>query len=122
MTVDVPRAGYLNVINIDAQDNPIVIFPNEFYKNNKVSAGRVTIPQNMGFSLPAGEPYGPTLLVAFFSEKPVNLFESAEGKRSDSGKMLDAFPRVSEAGLKGFGAVAEETEVHGGKLKIDIRR
>ncbi len=122
VTVDVPGTGYLNVINIDAQDNPIVIFPNKFYKNNKVSAGKVTIPQNMSFTLPAGEPYGPTLLVAFFSEKPINLFESAEGKRSDRGKMLDVFPRVSEAGLKGFGAVAEKSTLHGGKLKVNIRR
>ena len=38
-TLDIPIAGYLNVVNVNANDNAIVLFPNKFHSNNRVQPG-----------------------------------------------------------------------------------
>ena len=39
MTFEVPVAGYLNVVNVNAEDNAMVLFPNKFHSNNLVARG-----------------------------------------------------------------------------------
>lgn len=102
LSIQVPRDGYLNVVGIDPEDHAIVAFPNGLSQANRVSAGTVRIPGDLPFELPASPPYGPTLLVVFFTEQPMDLFQDANGRRDARGNMLDAFPRLSQASMRGF--------------------
>lgn len=109
LTIDVPQDGYLNVVGIDPEDHAIVAFPNQFHTDNRVQKGQVRIPGKLGFELPAEPPFGPTLLVAFLTDRPINLFQTSDGARDPRGKVLDAFPPVSYAGLRGFRPTAPST-------------
>jgi len=102
LTIEVPQEGYLNVVGIDPEDHAIVAFPNRFYPDNKVQQGQIRLPGTLRFDLPAQAPYGPTLLAAFLTDRPVNLFETSDGLRDARGKVLDAYPPPSYAGLRGF--------------------
>lgn len=109
LTIDLPGDGYLNIVGIDPQDHGIVVFPNSFSRNNRVSAGEMRIPDNSGYNLPATPPYGPTLLAAFFTEHPVDLFASGNGQRDHKGNLLDHFPALSHAGMHGFPPTASSS-------------
>ena len=124
LTIEVPRDGYLNVIDIDARDTPIVAFPNGFHRDHRVRAGRLRIPGDLPFDLPATAPYGPTLLVAFLTDEPVNLFETGDGRRDPAGNLLDQFPQLSSLGMRGFRPTAR-TNPHGmpgaaGALEVTV--
>ncbi len=124
LTVEVPRDGYLNIVGIDPHDTAIVAFPNGVHpanRNNKVCAGRVRIPGDLPFDLPASPPYGPTLMVAFFTDEPVNLFESGDGRRDAKGNMQDAFPHLSGFGTRGFNPTAKAAPVGAaGTLEVTV--
>ncbi|WP_200376918.1 caspase family protein [Thiocystis violacea] len=121
LMIEVPHAGYLNVINIDARDTPIVAFPNGFHRDNRVSAGRVSIPGDLAFDLPATPPYGPTLLVAFLTDAPINLFETGDGRRDLAGNLLDDFPQPSRIGMRGFHPTAKASAPGAaGLLEVEI--
>jgi metacaspase-1 len=102
LTVQVPRDGWLNVVGIDPKDRAIVAFPNAYHRDNRVQAGEVKIPGELAFDLPASPPYGPTLLVAFFTDQPASLYDSADGPRDDKGQLQMPYPPPSHAGLRGF--------------------
>jgi hypothetical protein len=121
LSVDIPHKGYLNIVNIDAQDTPIVAFPNLFSEDNRVTPGSFSVPGGLPFELPAGPPFGPTLLAAFLTEEPLSLFETGDGLRDSSGKMLDYFPQVSELGLRGFKPTAKKGRATAaGMLEVTI--
>lgn len=118
--VDVQRAGYLNVVNVGPDDMPIVLYPNQFNADNRVEAGRLRLPTaQMKFDLVAQPPHGRTLVVAFLTDQPVNLYTSGDGRRDATGKMMDTLGRPSEDGLtsmRSFQAQAR-TEGSGGSEK-----
>jgi len=78
ISVDVDRSGYLNIINLGAEDDEVtILFPNRFVKQNHVKGGEaIHVPGNGGnFKLTAQPPAGDTLIVAFHTEEPLNLWE-----------------------------------------------
>jgi len=99
LNLQLPKAGYLNVINVDADDEPAVLFPNRFQQDNGVNAGALALPTpQMTFALQATKP-GPGLTVAFLTEQPVNLYKSGFGERDDKGNLLDIFSTLSPKGI-----------------------
>ncbi len=93
ISVHVTHEGYLNVVNLGPDGNPIVLFPNDFHQDNQVSSGTLTLPTpQMGFDFIAEEPAGETLIVAFLSKDPLNLHQKGFGK--------DAFHLLSPLGIK----------------------
>ncbi len=111
ITVGIPFEGYLNVITVDSKDGTTVLFPNRFHEDNKVAPGQFAIPTDqMNFILPASEPAGETLVVAFLSDKPSNAYKGqVGGKRKSDGTPAEDFAEVSHVSvgeLKGI-AVAE---------------
>ena len=87
LTIDIPHAGYLNVVNVGSQDNATVLFPNQYHRDNYVSKQdgfRLPTPE-MGFRLQAAEPAGPSLNVAFLTEKKIDLYEEGVGGRDRNG-------------------------------------
>ncbi|GAB1267888.1 caspase family protein [Aurantivibrio infirmus] len=113
ISVDVPGNGYLNVITVDSKDGDTILFPNQFHKDNRVSAGMMTIPTDkMKFTLPATEPAGDALVVVVFSEDPINLYnEQVGGKRKANGEYDEVFAQISEPGMRAIGVAAKKSNV-----------
>jgi hypothetical protein len=112
LSVDVPRPGYLNVVTVDSQDRTTVLFPNEFSKTNEVAAGKFQFPTpSMTFDLLASEPVGPTLVLAFLSDKKINLLELGVEGRDAAGKMQQTFTEVNALATR---AITVEARHHQG--------
>ncbi len=86
LSVNVPQAGFLNVVNFgDGDAEPIVLFPNRFVPDGRVEAGQVTLPGpgrnfRIRASLPAGAQSQNVRLYVFFTETDVNLFRQGVGE------------------------------------------
>lgn len=107
VAVDVPSEGYLNVLSIGPDDVPVVLFPNGFNQDNRVTPGQLTLPTaQMKFDLIAQKPYGASMVVAFLTKEPINLYQSAEGDRDSKGALKDVIPRASKAGMRSYGVQA----------------
>jgi hypothetical protein len=117
MTINVPEGGYLNVVNVGPDDDPTVLYPNRFHKDNRVSPGAITIPtQKMGFELVASRPTGPSLVVAVVTKKAVNLFK-------DGFRDADAvFASLSPKGMRSFTVVGKARKwLAAGKAETAVR-
>ncbi len=98
VTIDIPRAGYLNVLSVGPDDVPTVLFPNRDHPDNRVSAGSLTIPNaQMKFDLQAMPPYGATLVAAFLSREALDFYQNGDGERDGEGAMQAPFARLSVA-------------------------
>lgn len=107
ISVDIPSDGYLNVVSIGPDDVPVILFPNGFNKDNRVTRGRLALPtQQMNFDLVAQKPYGKAMVVAVLTQKRINLYESADGERDSKGLLKDVLPRVSAAGTRAYAVQA----------------
>ena len=106
LSVELPRAGYLNVISIDADGTPTVLFPNKLQSDNKVEAGRFTLPGGrMNFELRAAAPFGPSLVSAVLTSEPLNLYANGAGPRDAAGALLGQFAQLSGVGRDLLGAL-----------------
>lgn len=98
VSIDIPRAGYLNVLSVGPDDVPTVLFPNRHHPDNRVSAGSLTIPNaQMKFELKAMPPDGATLVAAFLSREPLDFYQNGDGERDGEGTMQEPFARLSIA-------------------------
>ena len=101
LSVAIDRPGYLNVVTIGPDDVPIVLFPNQHHPDNRVAAGTLQLPSpQMRFSFVASPPYGATLVAAFVTDEPVDLYRAADGERDAQGKMVDVLGRLSESSVR----------------------
>jgi len=110
LTATIPRAGFLNVVAIDSQDRATVLFPNQFSPSNDVVASTFQFPTpSMGFVLRATEPAGPTLVVAFLTDKKVNLLDLGVEGRDAAGKMESTFTEVNALATRAISVEARHT-------------
>jgi hypothetical protein len=122
LSVNVPRAGYLNVVSIDSQDRATVLYPNAYAATNQVSTGTFQFPTaSMNFVVRAAEPLGPSLVVAFLSDKPVNLLELGIEGRDAAGKMQDVFTEVSARATRALVVEARQPQFAAGTLTLTVR-
>ncbi len=104
------QAAYLNVINIDANDQATVLYPNQFHPDAFVQSN-VRIPsQQMAFELVAQKPTGQSLLIAFLSSKAINLYKTGLATRLPGGGLDNLFHQVSEQGLAEIEALHNSTD------------
>jgi hypothetical protein len=121
LAVSVPRAGYLNVVTIDSQDRATVLYPNSYTPTNEVKAGAFQFPTaEMNFVVRASEPLGPSLVVAFLSDKPVNLLELGIEGRDTAGKMQQAFTEVSARATRALTVEARRPQFAAGTLTVTV--
>ncbi len=84
--VQTERDCYLLMLNMDSQGNFHIIFPNQFYKDNRVPAGKtISIPDDkMGkqFELQFGEPAGEETVKVIATLEPLKLEEIGVDKFS----------------------------------------
>ncbi|MFL6661627.1 MAG: glycoside hydrolase family protein [Rhizobacter sp.] len=99
LTIALPRSGYLNVVSINPAGEPTVLFPNQVQSDNKVEAGTFKLPTpQMPFILRAAAPFGSSLVAAFLTQEPLNLYATGEGARNTAGALIGQFARLSAAG------------------------
>jgi metacaspase-1 len=121
LDVNLPRPGYLNVVAVDSEDRATVLYPNEYNPDNSVKAGRFEFPtSDMKFVLRASKPTGPSLIVAFLSDKPVNLLNLGIEGRNTSGKMQTMFTEVSASGTRAITVEAAENRLAAGQLTVNV--
>jgi metacaspase-1 len=121
--VDVPFAGYLNVVTVDADDVATVIYPNRHQAQNLVQPGTLRIPSEaMDFELLAAEPLGPTLVVAFLTSAPLNFFNETLDQRDSQGRINVDFPELSHTATRAIRVAPREARSFGGQLEIEVVR
>ena len=121
LEVTLPRAGYLNVVAVDSQDRATVLYPNKFAATNDVKAGVFKFPTaDMNFVVRASEPLGPSLVVAFLSDKPVNLLELGVEGRNTAGKMQEVFTEVSARATRALTVEARQSRFAAGSLTVKV--
>jgi metacaspase-1 len=121
LDVAVPRDGYLNVVTVDSQDRATVLFPNKFASSNAVRAGHFKFPTaDMSFVVRASEPLGPSLVVAFLTDKPVSLLELGIEGRDAAGKMEQVFTEISAGATRALVIEARQRRYAAGSLSVTV--
>jgi hypothetical protein len=85
LNVDVNDDGYFYLFSIDKKtDKVTVLFPNNYDRNNKVTAGKFTFPtEQMRFDLKVTPPFGKSLLIAVLNPKSYPLSAGRKSLVSD---------------------------------------
>jgi hypothetical protein len=106
-TVVVPRAGYLNVVNVGPRDDTTVLFPNQFHRDNHVQQGTLTLPtEQMPFYFPAQKPTGQTMTVAFLTATKIDLYEETVEGRKKSGELEAILAPLSTKAMRSVGVAS----------------
>ena len=122
LRMTIPFDGYLNVITVDSQDNATVLFPNSFHADHAVKAGEFRIPtEQMEFQLPASEPIGPTLIVAFVTADPVNFYTSTLDDRNADGSIDVALASMSHVATRAIQVAPRKKEMYATKIEVDVQ-
>jgi hypothetical protein len=123
LEVAVPRRGYLNVVTVDSQDRATVLYPNKFATLNEVKAGPFKFPTaEMNFIVRAAEPVGPSLVVAFLTDKRVNLLELGVEGRDAAGRMQQTFTEVSARATRALTVEARQSGFAAGTTTVTVTR
>ena len=93
-----PFDGYLNLVAIDSKDQPVLLFPNNWSRQNDIRQGKLRLPFNQ-FRWPAQPPHGDTYLLAVVTRQPLNLFDSSHD-RDQKGNALANYLVPADASLK----------------------
>jgi metacaspase-1 len=121
LQVTVPHDGYLNVVTVDSQDRATVLYPNKFNPTNQVSAGTFRFPTaQMNFVVRASDPTGPSLVVAFLTDRKVNLLDLGVEGRDAAGKMSQAFTEVNARATRALVVEASEKPIAAGTLTVRV--
>jgi len=76
ISVWTPEPGFLNIMHITADDQAIVLFPNQYQPDNAVGQGKIVLPTGrMDFEMVATGPAGPNLITAFLTRSPINGYQ-----------------------------------------------
>ena len=98
VSVDMPFDGYLNLVAIDSKDQPVLLFPNNWSRQNDIRQGKLRLPFNQ-FRWPAQPPHCDTYLLAVVTRQPLNLFDSSHD-RDQKGNALANYLVPADASLK----------------------
>jgi len=112
LTIVLPRSGYLNVVSINAAGEPTVLFPNQVHSDNRVEAGTFKLPTpQMPFIVRAVAPFGSSLVAAFLTQEPLNLYSTGEQARDAAGDLVGQFAQWSPVGRELISALGTKSLV-----------
>jgi hypothetical protein len=98
-----------------------VLYPNKFASSNAVKAGHFKFPTaDMNFVVQASEPLGPSLVVAFLTDKAVSLLELGIEGRDAAGKMEQVYTEVSARATRALVIKARESRFAAGTLSVNV--
>ena len=102
--VDLPKAGYLNIVQIDPNDQATVLYPNAYTqgKKNQFPAGTLKFPEpDMSFKLTISEPVGKYQIFALLTQEPLDLYALGFNQRADAAiEKWNEYRQLSALGLK----------------------
>ena len=108
---------------VDSQDRATVLYPNKFATANEVKAGPFKFPTSeMNFVVSASEPLGPSLVVAFLTDKRVSLLEMGIEGRDAAGRMQQTFTEVSARGTRALTVEARDSGFAAGTTTVTVGR
>lgn len=118
------RDGYLTLVNIQADGEVIVLYPNDFHPDNAVRKGQVyTVPgDDDGFEITVGEPAGIETVTAFFTTKKVAWLDRKElqGTGLASVRQKSRY-EFTARGLKITGTQLSKKEWKSSVLEIEVK-
>lgn len=122
LSVTVPHAGYLNIVAVNPDDQPVVLFPNAFNEDNAVSGGVVTLPTaEMTFDFKASRPTGESAFVAFLTNEPVDLFATGLGEADENGGISkNLLAKLSPLGTRSIEIAARDDSLKAGSVSISV--
>lgn len=122
LSVTVPHAGYLNIVAINPEDQPVVLYPNAFNPENAVSGGVIKLPTaEMAFDFKAARPVGESAFVAFLSNEPVDLFATGLGEQDDQGGISKGLlAKLSAFGARNIEIAARDKQLKAGSTLISV--
>lgn len=109
ISIDVPQAGYLNVISINPNDEAELLFPNQYAQDNAVKVETIQIPQAGKFVLRANPPFGKHLVAAFLTTQPINLQKNALGNRDSKGQINKLIAQLPLSSVRALGRSKDES-------------
>jgi hypothetical protein len=117
ISVTVTQSGYLNIIEINSNDQATILFPNQYHQDNQVEQGNFALPTaQMNFDFTAGEPFGHSTVLAFLTKDKVNLYQY--------GQLNELFKTVSEKEMPGislaFNPTQKQQAVLAGKVETKV--
>lgn len=116
ISVRISEPGYLNVVSVRPDDQATVLFPNQYFKNNAVNRGQLTIPaRHMNFELVSEGPPGINLITAFLTRSPVDGYQN--GFRSPQ----DAMAGLSPGSTRSLILHQKQDWLAAGKVAVEIR-
>jgi len=116
LSVKITEPGYLNIMSTTADDRSTVLFPNQYYPQNAVDAGNLTIPTDqMNFELISQGPPGPHLIRVLLTREPANVSEA--GNQTKYEKMADPAPILT--GSMQTGRITGYLAA--GKITVEVR-
>jgi metacaspase-1 len=122
LKIDATRGGYLNVITVDSSDSATVLFPNKFHPTNEIKAGTFKFPTaQMPFVMPAVEPTGKALIVAFVTDVPVNALELGFEGRDSTGRFTETFTEPTKYATRGIGIAARSAPYAAATIEVEIK-
>jgi hypothetical protein len=111
------------VVEVDSQDRATVLYPNKYATANEVKAGAFKFPTaEMNFVVRASEPLGPSLVVAFLTDKRVNLLELGIEGRDAAGRMQETFTEISARATRKLTVEARQSGFSAGALTVTVER
>lgn len=121
LTLNIPMSGYLNLVTVDSKDTATVLFPNRYHADNAVTPGSFVVPtKRMEFELFASEPLGPTLVVGFVTNDPVNFYESSLDQRDKDGNINVVFTSMSRVATRAIRVAPRKKEMYAAQLEITV--
>jgi len=110
INVEVASAGYLNVLTVDPAGVSVVLYPNAFNPDNRVTPGKLTLPtEQMRFDLRADGPVGEHLIAAIWTPDPLDLYQAGFGERDAQGQLVQPLAEFSEFGSRAFSVVQRDS-------------
>lgn len=122
--VQIPQAGYLNIITVGPTDNATVLFPNPYVTQNYVTAQNIEIPTAGSFNIRAQAPLGKNLVAAFLTDTPTDLQKSALANRDHKG-ILNNLGSQTAAGIRSLVMKSTETKKKdylAGFVEVEIKK
>lgn len=115
LTLNIPRAGYLNILGVGPDDQPKVLYPNKYVADNQVQPGEMKFPPpNMPIAIQAEEPVGKNRLFALLSKMPLNLYTVVQNGGAA------AVAEVLKPYLGGGEKANRRAVFHGARLELQV--
>lgn len=119
LTTELPKSGHILVVQVDAEDQMTVLYPNRRAPKSKVDAGSIEIPsKDARFDLVASPPRGDVQVVVLLSPAPL-LSLVLEGPGESYPSIGDAELALIEKATAAVGTKYPDVQV--GRVDLTVR-